>query len=682
MIRRFAPLGLVVLAFAAAAAAAQQPAAPAAKAYRSPEAVAAALRAIAAGAPRLAKVVTIGRSAGGRDISVLRLAAEGRGGDPESRPAVFVAANLEGACLPATEAALALVDRLLGIAAPGRAAASLLERRTIWVAPLLNPDAAASAFAALRTERRTNGRAVDDDTDGKTDEDGFEDLDGDGAVTSMRVKEPGGKWIPDPKEPRLLRLADPKKGEQGIFSLYPEGVDNDGDGAYNEDPPGGVEVSRNFPHDFDYGLKAAGGWPGSEPETESVLAFLAAHPSIALVLVYGEENTLLNMQQTGQARAGADRVKVPKMYAGFLGLDPEMEYTLKEIVEILKGMRIGGGMEIDESMVAMFLGLGPAVAIDREDQPLLDAVQKDYKEGLKAAKIEGLDKRARGVGKGAFTAYAYFQFGVPVFSMDLWAVPEPKKEAPAGDELTPDKLKAMTSEAFLALGEEKIAAFLKSRGAPSNFNAGMLLNMVKSGQVTPAKMAEMMEKMPRPAAADGEEHPDAFLLKWSDTALQGRGFAAWKTVRHPQLGEVEVGGFRPGFKTAPPLAELDATIAFHAEFCLGLMGRLAEIEFKSLKAEALGGDVFRVSAWVANAGWFPTATGQGRRSQAAWPVRVKVELGPGQTLFSGRAVETIPSLGGGEVRKLEWTVRGRKGSVVKLSAWAPRTGQVEASATL
>jgi len=388
MIRRTLPLGFVVLALASTAAS-RQSAAPATKAYRSPEAVAAVLKAVAVKSPQLVNVVTIGRSAGGRDLVVLRIGAAGRGADPETRPAIFVGANLEGAYLPATEAALALVDRLVGSYASDKAIASLLDRRTVWVAPLLNPDAAAAAFAPLRAERRTNGRAVDEDADGKTDEDGFEDLDGDGAVTQMRVKDPEGKWIADPKEPRLLRLADAKKGEKGVYVVYSEGTDNDGDGAYNEDPAGGVEINRNFPHDFEYGLKAAGGWPASEPETEAVLKFLAVHPSIALVLAYGTENTLLNMQQTGQARVGGDRVKVPKMFAGFLGLDPETEYTLKEIVDLLKGMRIGGGMEIDESMVAMFLGLGPAVAIDREDQPLFDAVQKTYKDGLKGPRSKG-----------------------------------------------------------------------------------------------------------------------------------------------------------------------------------------------------------------------------------------------------------------------------------------------------
>lgn len=82
------------------------------------------------------------------------------------------------------------------------------------------------------------------------DEDGPEDLNGDGYITLMRVKDPEGNYIIDPKEPRLMRLADPKKGEKGMYKIYSEGLDNDDDGQINEDPLGGVEINRNFPHDF------------------------------------------------------------------------------------------------------------------------------------------------------------------------------------------------------------------------------------------------------------------------------------------------------------------------------------------------------------------------------------------------------------------------------------------------
>jgi len=672
----------VAVALAGLFSAAQTP--TAARTYHSPDQVAALLKGYAAKSPDLAKVLTIGRSAGSRDIQVLRLASAKKGGDPEKRPSILVAANLEGSYPPSTEAALAVAELLLARSATDNKVASLLEQKTVWVAPVLNPDAAAAYFGALRAEKSANDRAVDDDADGRTDEDGGDDLNKDGLITQMRFKDPEGPWIADPKEPRLMRLADAKKGEQGVYKVLVEGLDNDGDGEFNEDPAGGVEIARNFPHDFEYGLKATGGWPVSEPETIALLEFMNAHPAIGLVLVFSTENTILNQQQTGQARVAAERVKVPRQFAGFFGLDPDTEYTLKEIVDALKALNIGGGMEIDEGMVAMFLGLGPAVTIDRQDQPLFDVVQKDYKDGLKEAKVEDLDKRARGVGKGSFAAYAYYQFGVPVFSMDLWAVPEPKKEPAGQDALTPEKLKTMSAEAFLALGEEKIASFLKAQGAPPNINAAMLMGMVKSGQVTPARMAEMMEKMAkRPGAAEGEDHPDTYLLKWSDTALQGKGFVLWTAVKHPQLGEVEVGGFVPYLKTAPPPAELERSLNFHAAFALGLMGRLPELALKASKVEALGGDLFRVTVHLSNKGWFPTATGQGRRALTAWPVRVKLKLADGQKVFSGRPIETIPALNGsGDTRKLEWTIQGPPGSQVGLSAWAPKVGTLETTVTL
>ena len=55
----------------------------------------------------------------------------------------------------------------------------------------------------------------------------------------MRVKAAGGEYMVDPDEPRLMKRADPKKGETGVYKLFTEGTDNDGDGFINEDPPGG-----------------------------------------------------------------------------------------------------------------------------------------------------------------------------------------------------------------------------------------------------------------------------------------------------------------------------------------------------------------------------------------------------------------------------------------------------------
>lgn len=678
MPRRFA-----VMMAAAAVLAVAAPALRSAAVYHKPEEVAAVLRGQAAKYPQLASLQSLGKGSGGSDIWLLRLAGRPQGApDPDARPGVFLSANIEGVHLIGTEAALSFAERLLSGYGKDKALTALLDRTTVYIAPLLNPDTARFAFTSPLWERWTNGRTLDVDLDGSFDEDGPDDLNKDGFITQMRVKDPEGKSMPDPKDTRLMRTADPKKGERGIYTLYTEGLDNDGDGEYNEDAAGGVEVNRNFPHDFEYDNAVAGLYPTSEAETTALLRFLTARGNIALVLNFSTENTILNLQQTGQARLAGDKVKVPKMFAGFLGLDPDMEYSIKEIVDILKGMRIGGGMEITEDVVAMFLGLGPAVAIDRQDQPLLEEIQKSYKDALKEAKLDYPEKRAKGVGKGSFTAFCYYQYGVPVFSQDLWAVPEPKKE-PAKDALTAEKLKAMSSEEFAALGEEKIDAFLKAQGVPPNFNAAMLLKMVKSGQTTPAKMADMMEKMPKRPGGEGEEHPDAYLLSWSDTALKGKGFVAWTPFRHPTLGEVEIGGFIPYLKINPPAEEIEKSISFGVDFGIKLMAKLPSLAVKETKVEPLGQDLYRLTVYFTNDGWFPTSTAQGRRAQTAWPITVRLKTASGQSLFSGRPIESIPFLeGSGGTRKLEWTIRGSKGSGVIVSAWSPRLGTAEAKLVL
>ena len=52
----------------------------------------------------------------------------------------------------------------------------------------------------------------------------------------MRRKDPGGGFKVSPEDPRLLVPVKPgEPGEYEVLGL--EGIDNDGDGAVNEDPP-------------------------------------------------------------------------------------------------------------------------------------------------------------------------------------------------------------------------------------------------------------------------------------------------------------------------------------------------------------------------------------------------------------------------------------------------------------
>ncbi len=336
-------------------------------------------------------------------------------------------------------------------------------------------------------------------------------------------------------------------------------------------------------------------------------------------------------------------------------------------------------------MVAMFLGLGAAMSIDRIDMPFIQEIQKDYKDALKKAELGYPESRAKGVRKGSFIAYCYFQYGVPVFSADLWAVPESKKEPDekAKDALTLEKLKNMSSEDFLALDDEIIKDFLKEQGAPANFKVSMVKDMVKAGRITPERMVQMMENMPkRPATKEGE-HPESYILKWSDEMLKGKGFVDWAPFKHPTLGDVEIGGFVPYLKVAPPPAEMQKTIDFHTDYYMDFMNRLPQLEIKETQVKTLGNGVYQVTVYFTNTGWFPTSTAQGRRARAVWPIRAQLNLTQGQFLFSGRSVVNIPFIdGSGGTQKAEWTVRGKRGSKVTITAGAPNLDPVTTTVVL
>jgi len=135
--------------------------------YPSPDAAEAEMDALAEARPELASRVAIGRSRQGRPLRALRLAAErgGRGergqeGGPGSgageaearaggaavRPALLVTAHIHACEYVGAYVARDLARRAVEGFGTDPAATALLERATLWVVPLLNPDGAARVW--------------------------------------------------------------------------------------------------------------------------------------------------------------------------------------------------------------------------------------------------------------------------------------------------------------------------------------------------------------------------------------------------------------------------------------------------------------------------------------------------------------------------------------------------------
>jgi hypothetical protein len=626
--------------------------------YHRPEEIAAALQDLARANPGFAKAAVLAKSPGGRDLVLLEIGPE-TAKAAKTLPAVFVAADMDGTVPLSAEAGLWLAKTLC-------AKADLRADRTWYILACGNPDAASLYFAKpLRLDSR-NGRPTNDDQDDAVDEDGPDDLDGNGLITQMRVKDPEGTMIAVAGDPRLMKKADGTKGEKGIWKIYPEGIDNDRDGQYNEDGPGGVGLGTAFPHLYRYHAPDAGPWPGSEPETFALLKFFDEHREIGLFFVFGESNFCLNPPRAGR-KGDADftQIKVPERIAGFINADPTRTYTMAELIELVKPL-VPPGMEVNEGLIAGFLDLGAAVNPNDEDLKFYKELSEKYKEFLKAAKLDGKRLDPAPDKDGSLELYAYYHLGLPSFTLDFWTLPEVKEEKPA-EEITPDKLEKMTNDEFIALGEDKINAFLKASGAPDQFKAKQVIEALKGGQMDTKKMAEMLKQMPKKPDEGGADPKEKALLAWSDKELGGQGFVAWKPFKHPTLGDVEIGGAVPYADNTPPAKMIDGLVSGQAPWVFEVAKKMARITIADSKVKALGGGVYEVKAWIENKGGLPYPTAMGARDQRILPVVVTLG-GQGFDIVQGKKrslVQSVPAQGS---QPVTWLVRAAKPVKIEIQA--------------
>ena len=311
--------------------------APAAE-YQNYKSLARHLISLAEQNPDLVRVDSIARSIGKRKVWLVEV-SKGAEQDRKTRPAMLVVAGIEGNDLIGSSIAVSWIKRLIEQYETDVEISKLLQTTTFYVVPQLNPDAAEHFFNELKCETSRNDKPVDDDHDGLMDEDGPEDLNGDGLITSMRIEDPEGEYILDPNDDRLLIKADPLKSEVGTWRYLTEGIDNDHDELWNEDGPGGVNFNRNFPYNFEFFASDAGVHQVSEDETRALADFVIDHPYIGIILTYGAADNLLKTPK-GESPAGRRKPMTAideddasyyqvmgELYRKVLGLDKELEDT-------------------------------------------------------------------------------------------------------------------------------------------------------------------------------------------------------------------------------------------------------------------------------------------------------------------------------------------------------------------
>ncbi|MCF8358599.1 MAG: hypothetical protein K9H26_07555 [Prolixibacteraceae bacterium] len=333
----------------------------------------------------------------------------------ENKPAIFVAANLDGTNLMATRGALWLANFLTN--------STNSSNEFIWyILPCGNPDAYQRYFENPQWESNTNKTTVNNDNDEQTDEDGLDDLNGDGLITQMLVKHPLGEYIKDTADTRIVRRAKPEKGEKGMYKLFSEGIDNDGDGEYNEDTRGGVNINRNFNYLYEPYVPEHGKWNSSEPETHALMKFFAEHPEIAMVIVLDKHDNLLFPPETDSKNNKSQKIKVPGYYANRLGIDASKVYSpeelKKEIDQNVEDKELGNRVYLN------LLNSTPPENIQSDDLKFYKQISNEYTQFLTKNNLPEKYHKLPEWNNGSFEQFAYFEYGLPVFSMNVYPFPE------------------------------------------------------------------------------------------------------------------------------------------------------------------------------------------------------------------------------------------------------------------
>lgn len=199
------------------------------------------------------------------------------------RPTVFLIGGLDGTSLGGCEGVVRAADELL------RARDALPPAVAFVCVPWGSPDGLARTLAGEPCDGRDR-LAVDDDGDLAFDEDGPDDVDGDGMILEMLVEDPRGAWTRG-ADARFLVPA--TSGDRLRYTRVKEGRDDDGDGRFNEDPAGGVVLDLAFPVGW---VGESGGLGGALPLDDDLSRALAdlmrARPPLAVLVFQGNHGLL------------------------------------------------------------------------------------------------------------------------------------------------------------------------------------------------------------------------------------------------------------------------------------------------------------------------------------------------------------------------------------------------------
>jgi len=172
---------------------------------------------------------------------------------------------------------------------------------------------------------------------------------------------------------------------------------------------------------------------------------------------------------------------------------------------------------------------------------------------------------------------------------------------------------------------------------------------------------------------------DLEVLRWNDEALGGKGFKNWTRFSHPQLGEVEIGGYNPKFfRQNPPASALEDWAKKEALFNLMLAKSLPQVKIVSVDVRPVKKEpgVLEVVAAFTNEGFLPTALEMAERVKIVSPDKAEISFPEKELeIVGGKNKIELGRLKSGEKKEARWKVKPAKAGVeAEISILSTRGG--------
>ncbi len=542
------------------------------------------LKEMAAAYSGIAELQSCGKSPEGRDLWAMIITDKDTG-HHLTKPGFYIDGNHHAGEVTGSMIALYIIKQLLEGYGEDSRLTGLIRRCTFYVLPRVSPDGAETYLTTpwtLRSVPRPYPFPNPEEKEGLHPA----DVDGDGNILMMRVKDYTGEWKTSLKDPRLMVRRAPDEEEGVFYRVYTEGFlrEHRGGEIKSAPPKWGLDLNRNFPYAWALDSKqfGAGPFPLSEPETRACAEFVVSHPNISLAFTYHTTGGVI--------------LRVP-------GSHPASKSPSRDIQALIAIGEMG---------------------TEETGYPCIPCFEEFSGGG---------DNYSR----GAFDDWLYEHRGILAYTVETWN---------------------LSQRAGISQGTGR-----------------------------------------RQRSFEEEEEEAVRFLAWNDRELGGKGFEKWRPFKHPQMGEVEIGGWYPKFVLQnAPLMFLQGECHKNAAFALRAACTLPRMEVGDVTQRVLGEGVYEVSATVRNTGYLPTfGSYLARENKMVEPLQAEIlgegieVVGPSKTdidHLEGRAgfgrIMGMRSPGSSGTRQscVRWIIAGKRGAKVNIVVRGKRAGVCEATAIL